>query len=175
MSETPAPVVSYRLATEADFPIMMELYTKLNTFFYSFDYHLPQPENVGQLWLDSFKRTLGKFTNAWVAELDGRVVGFILCRIKRVPAYMGGVLVGELSDMWIVEDARRLGVGDTLVRTAIEWLRTQQVHSIEIQVLQNNEASWRIFERMGFLVEFRVARLLWDQYIPAQPRKPDHA
>ena len=26
--------VSYRLATEDDFPILMEMYSKLNTFFY---------------------------------------------------------------------------------------------------------------------------------------------
>jgi hypothetical protein len=25
----------------------------------------------------------------------------MLCRLKRIPVYMGGVLVGELSDMWI--------------------------------------------------------------------------
>lgn len=89
----------------------------------------------------------------------------MLCRIKRVPPHMGGVLVGELSDMWIIPEARRLGIGDRLSRQALAWLREQGVHSVEIQVLRDNEASWKLYDRMGFQLEFRVGRLLWDEYI----------
>lgn len=165
MSEETTPVVQFRLATEADFPVLMEFYTKLNTYFYQMGYRLPHPDNVGEVWLDSFRRTLGKFSRVDIAEIDGRVVGFMLCRIKRVPAYMGGVLVGELSDMWIEADARRLGIGDKLSRLALNWLREQGVHSVEIQVLRDNEASWKLYDRMGFKLEFRVGRLLWEDYI----------
>ena len=157
--------VSYRTASEADFPILMEFYGKLNIFFYSVGYRLPHPENTGEVWLDSFRRTLGRFSNVFVAEMDNQVVGFMLCRLKRVPAYMGGVMVGELSDMWIESSARRMGIGDELSRLAINWMRQQGAHSIEIQVLKDNEASWKLYERMGFQLEFRVGRLLWDDYI----------
>jgi ribosomal protein S18 acetylase RimI-like enzyme len=165
MTEPQTPTVDYRLTTEGDFPIITEMYTLLNDHFYKTGYRLPRPENVAQAWLESFQRTLGRFSQSYIAEIDGRVAGFILCRVKRVPLYFGGVLVGELSDMWIVPEARRLGIGDKLVRLAIEWERQQGVHSIEIQVLLENEASWRIFDRMGFKPEFRGARLVWDEYI----------
>ena len=98
-------------------------------------------------------------------EVDGKVVAYILCRIKRVPQYMGGVLVGELSDEWVEAEVRRLRIGDRLCRIALEWLREQQVHSVEIQVLNSNEASWRMLSRLGFQQEFRVGRLVWDEYI----------
>jgi ribosomal protein S18 acetylase RimI-like enzyme len=160
----PQPVVTYRLATEADSPIIKEFYTLLNQHFYSLGYRLPHPENVGEAYLESFRRTLGKFSNAWVAEVDGRVVAYILCRVKRVPQYMGGVMVGELSDEWVEADVRRLRIGDRLCRIALEWLREQGVHSVEIQVLNNNEASWKMLNRMGFEQEFRVGRLVWDEY-----------
>jgi ribosomal protein S18 acetylase RimI-like enzyme len=78
---------------------------------------------------------------------------------------MGGVLVGELSDMWIDSTARRMGIGDKLSRLAIDWMRQQGAHSIEIQVLKDNEASWKLYERMGFQLEFRVGRLIWDDYV----------
>jgi ribosomal protein S18 acetylase RimI-like enzyme len=164
--------VQYRLVQETDFPILVGFYERLNTFFYQVGYRLPHPENVGQVWLDSFRRTLGRFSNVFIAEIAGedgqpKVVGFMLCRIKRVPATMGGVLVGELSDMWIEAEARRLGIGDKLSRLAIDWMREQGAHSIEIQVLKDNEASWKLYERMGFQLEFRVGRLLWDDYKPA--------
>jgi ribosomal protein S18 acetylase RimI-like enzyme len=157
--------VSYRSATEADFPVITEMYALLNTYFYQMGYRLPHPENVGELWLDSFKRTLGRFSNVFIAEAESRVVGFMLCRLKRVPSYMGGVMVGELSDMWIDSSARRMGIGDKLSRLALDWMRSQGAHSVEIQVLKDNEASWKLYERMGFQLEFRVGRLLWDEYI----------
>ena len=156
--------VSYRTAVEADFPTLKEMYTLLNNFFYSAGYRLPQPENIGDTWLASFQRTLGRFSNVFIAEREDEVVGFMLCRLKRVPAYMGGVLVGELSDMWIDSSARRLGIGDRLSRLAMDWMREQGADSIEIQVLRDNEASWKLYERMGFQLEFRVGRLLWEDY-----------
>ena len=157
-------MLTYRTATEEDFPTLAAMYARLNAYFYEMGYRLPHPENVGQVWLDSFRRTLGRFSQVFVAEMDGEVVGFMLCRVKRVPAHMGGVLVGELSDMWIVEKARRKGIGDKLSRLALDWLRGQGVHSVEIQVLRDNEASWKLYERMGFQLEFRVGRLLWEEY-----------
>ncbi|GAB4523899.1 MAG: hypothetical protein Fur0018_07000 [Anaerolineales bacterium] len=162
-------MLTYRTAVESDFPTLVEMYAQLNTYFYGMGYRLPHPENVGQVWLDTFRRTLGRFSQVFVAEMEGEVVGFMLCRVKRVPAHMGGVLVGELSDMWIVEKARRMGIGDKLSRLALDWLRAQDVHSVEIQVLRDNEASWKLYERMGFQLEFRVGRLLWDEYQNEQP------
>jgi RimJ/RimL family protein N-acetyltransferase len=47
----------------------------------------------------------------------------------------------------------------------MDWMREQGAHSIEIQVLKDNEASWKLYERMGFKLEFRVGRLLWDEYV----------
>ena len=165
MSAASQPAVSYREASPDDFPVLVDWYTQLNNFFYRLGYRLPQPENVGQVWLESFQRTLGRFSNVFIAEVAGKAVGFMLCRLKRLPAHMGGVLVGELSDMWIEAEARRLGIGDQLSRLALDWLRAHGAHSVEIQVLKANEASWKLYERMGFQLEFRVGRLLWDEYI----------
>lgn len=157
--------IVYRPVQDTDIPIILDMYVKLHNFFYEYGYQLPPPKDVKQAYLNSFQRTLGRFTNIWVAEIGGEVVGYILVRVKRVPEYMGGVLVGELSDMWIVPEARRLGIGDRLVRIGIEWFRELGVHSIEIQVLWENMASWGIFEKMGFKPEYRAARLMWDNYI----------
>ena len=158
--------VSYREANDSDFPIMKQQYTLLNQHFHQFGYRLPVPENVGEVWLDTFKRTLGKFSMVYVAEYSGKVVGFLLARIKRLPPYMGGLPVGELSDEWIEPEVRRLGVGAHLCHMGLEWLRNQKVHSVEIQVLNGNEASWNMLSGMGFKQEFRVGRMYWDEYIP---------
>lgn len=168
MTSTSTSNIIYRAVEEKDFPVLKGMYKKLNQYFYKIGYRLPHPENVGDVWLDSFQRILGKFSNVFIAEMDGSVVGFMLCRIKSVPKYMGGVLVGELSDMWIESDARRMGVGDRLSRLAMDWLRSQGVHSVEIQVLRDNQASWKMYEKMGFQLEYRAGRLLWDEYIESE-------
>jgi ribosomal protein S18 acetylase RimI-like enzyme len=154
-----------RLGTEEDFPVIAGMYEKLDAYFRTLNLRLPEPEDVQQTWLDSFRRTLGTFSIVHIAELDGEVVGFMLSRIKRVPPYWGGVLVGTLSDMWILEKARRMGVGDRLSRLALAWLREHGVHSVEIQVLEDNAASWKLYENMGFKPELRQARLLWNEYV----------
>jgi RimJ/RimL family protein N-acetyltransferase len=158
--------VTYREATESDFPVLAKFYAMLNHYFHQYGYRLPVPENVGEVWLDTFKRTLGKFSIAYVAEYEGKTVGFLLARIKRLPPYMGGLLVGELSDEWIEPEVRRLGAGAHMCHLALDWLRHQEVHSVEIQVLNGNEASWNMLSAMGFKQEFRVGRMYWDEYIP---------
>lgn len=149
-----------RPADEADFSQLAAMYEKLNAYFYEVGYLLPHPENVGEAWLESFRRTLGRFSNVFVAEREGLLLGFILCRLKRLPAFMGGVVVGEVSDVWVEAEARRSGVGQALAQTGVEWMRGQGVHSVEVQVLSGNEASLRFFESLGFKLELRALRLL---------------
>jgi len=155
--------ISYRAAIEADFPALAAMYEKLNAYFYEVGYLLPRPENVGELWLDSFRRTLGRFSNVFVAEQDGRLVGFHLCRLKRLPAYRGGQMAGEVSDVWVEADTRHAGVGEKLVHAGLVWMRQQGVHSVEVQVLSQNEGSLKFFERLGFQPEVRALRFFWEE------------
>jgi hypothetical protein len=106
--------VTYRLGTEEDFPIVKEFYVKLDGVFRHFGLRLPEHEDLGQAYLDSFSRTLGRFSHLIVAEMDGEVVAYGLMRIKRTPPYFGGVMVGEIADAWIEPKARRLGVGEKI-------------------------------------------------------------
>jgi GNAT superfamily N-acetyltransferase len=156
--------VIYRLATQDDLPVIAGMYTQMDQFFRGFSYRFPEVENIGEAWVDSFRRTLGRFSVVYIAELDGAVVGFMLGRVKRVAPYLGGVLVGELSDMWVEPAARRLGVGKELSLITMKWLADQGVHSIEIQILEGNEPIWRLYEKMGFKPELRQIRMLREDF-----------
>lgn len=157
--------VSYREVRPDDLSELGVMYAELHSYFYEIGYRLPQPDNVGEAWLESFRRTLGRFSNVFIAELDGEIAGFMLCRIKRLPPHMSGELAGELSDMWIIPAARRLGIGHKLSRLAINWLWEQGAGSVEIQILRDNEASLKLYERMGFQVEYRLVRLFREDDI----------
>lgn len=162
--ESSASQVLYRPAVEADFPAVAAMYSKLDALLRQHTYTFPAVDNVGMLWLDMFRRTLGRFSVLYVAEYEGEVVGFIVARVKRVPEYLGGVMVGELKDMWVEYPVRRLGIGEKLLRLAIEWCRAQQVYSIETQVLIGNEPIIKLIETLGMKKELYQLRLSWEDY-----------
>jgi ribosomal protein S18 acetylase RimI-like enzyme len=154
------PEVIYRLGEENDLAGSAGLYEQVDAAYRSYAYRFPEIENVGQAWLESFHRTLGRFSVLYVAEMNGQIVGFTLGRIKRAPPYRGGVLIGEISDIWVEPQARKLGVGEHLTQLAVDWLIGQNVHSVEAQILDGNEPSWKLFDKLGFQSELRQVRLL---------------
>ena len=154
--------VALRPAEAADFPRLIEMYERLNDYYYQVGYRLPRPEDVGQAWVESFQRTLGRFSNVFVAVAGDSLAGMILCRVKRLPQHMGGMMVGEISDIWVEPAFRRERLGEHLVEYGLDWLRRQGVHSVEIQVLSGNESAWRFFEGLGFELEYRAARLILE-------------
>lgn len=156
--------VNYRLAVEADLPAVAAMYDKLDQLLRQHPYHFPEVENVGTLWLDIFRRTLGRFSVVYLAEYENEIVGFILARVKRVPEYLGGVMVGELKDMWVEHKVRRLGIGEKLLRLAIEWCRDQNVHSLEAQILVGNEPIIKLVNSLGMTPELYQMRLTWENY-----------
>ena len=156
--------VTYREGIEADFPIVISMYNNVDQFLRDYTYSFPEVENVGELWLEMFRRTLGRFSILYVAEHQGQVVGFIVARIKRVPEYLGGVMVGELKDMWVDPEVRRLGIGEKLLRMAIEWCKGQKVYSVEAQILLGNEPIIKLVEYLGMKKELFQFRLSWGDY-----------
>ncbi len=156
--------VIYREATEADFPAVEAMYAKLDELLRQYTYAFPAVENVGHLWLEMFRRTLGRFSVLYVAEVEGQVVGFIVARVKRVPEYLGNVMVGELKDMWVEKPVRRLGIGEKLLRLAIEWCRAQNVYSVEAQILLGNEPIIKLVEYLGMKKELYQFRMSWEGY-----------
>jgi len=156
--------VIYREAVEADYPAVIQMYDELDKFLRKFTYSFPEVENVGELWFDTFRRTLGRFSGLYVSEYHGEVVGFIIARVKRVPAYLGGVMVGELKDMWVKPEVRRFGIGEKLLRLAIEWCHRQDVHSLEAQILLGNDPIIELVQYLGMKPELYQMRMHWGDY-----------
>ena len=151
-----------RPAEQDELAEIARMYADLDAHYRQFPYHFARIEDLGQAWLDSFRRTLGRYSQLFVAELDGRIVGFSLGRLKRVAPYLGGFLVGEISDVWVQPDARRLHIGEVLNLQAIAWLGSQGAESIEVQVLEGNEPIQHLYRKLGFQPELRQLRLTME-------------
>jgi ribosomal protein S18 acetylase RimI-like enzyme len=149
-----------RLMRPEDLPAIEALWTQYDSYHHSLGLAFPQPEQAAAAWRASFERTLGRFSYVWVAEKDSIVAGFLLARLKRTPAFLGGVLIGEISDLYVSDSLRGQKVGSRLAAAAIETLRAQRVHSIEVQVLQRNTGALAFWQKQGFGVELTQVRLL---------------
>lgn len=160
--------IEFREAREEDFPIVTEMYEKMDTYLRRWSYTLPKVEHAGQKWLETYKRTLGRFSVIYVAEVNKSVVAFISARLKQTPPYLGGVVVGELMDIWVEPEFRQFGIGEKLTRTAIDWMKSKGAHSVEVQILVDNQPSLNMVKNLGMQPELLQLRLHWENYPPEE-------
>jgi len=86
-----------------------------------------------------------------VAELDGRVVGYI--RLKPPTPLPENAHVIQVQGLAVHPDARRHGVAASLLDAAEETLRKRGIRKLTLRVLSTNQAAIRLYERHGFLRE----------------------
>jgi ribosomal protein S18 acetylase RimI-like enzyme len=85
---------------------------------------------------------------AWMAlDEDGAIRGHIDLRARPERAAAHRCLLG----MGVHRDARRQGLGERLLDTALAWARTQPgLDWVDLEVLSNNAPARRLYERCGF-------------------------
>jgi RimJ/RimL family protein N-acetyltransferase len=85
----------------------------------------------------------------WVAEEDGRLVGFLAAfggnfRRNRHSAY---IVIG------ILQAFTGRGLGKQLFMEIEKWARRQGIHRLELTVMAHNERGVRLYRKMGFEME----------------------
>ena len=107
-----------------------------------------------------------------VAELDGRVVGYI--RLKPATKLPENAHVIQIQGLAVHPDARRHGAAAGLLDAAEETLRDRGIRKLTLRVLGTNEAAIRLYERHGFvregtlLEEFRINGRFVDDVMMAK-------
>jgi ribosomal protein S18 acetylase RimI-like enzyme len=80
---------------------------------------------------------------AFVAEDDGRLVGFALARTT--PA-----TVVRLTDLYVVPEARRQGVATALIRAVLAACGDRGMETVDLEVGAANSAARAAYHRFGF-------------------------
>src|SRR5215470_3322310 len=86
-----------------------------------------------------------------VAELDGRVAGYI--RLKPPTHLPENGHVMQVQGLAVHPDARRRGVAAGLLDAAEETLRGRGTRKLTLRVLSTNQAAICLYERQGFVRE----------------------
>jgi GNAT superfamily N-acetyltransferase len=82
----------------------------------------------------------------WVGEVDGFVVGHLLCYLQRRRA--GDPTQLLLYEIGVRDDRRRRGVGRALVAAMEEWMKAAGVESV--WVLADNDEAEAFYAACGF-------------------------
>jgi GNAT superfamily N-acetyltransferase len=83
-----------------------------------------------------------------VAELDGRVIGFI--HVHSTVDYYRRRPHGHVADLVVAEGSEGLGVATRLLAEAEEWARKQGFDWLSISVFGENERAAGLYEHHGF-------------------------
>ncbi|MGQ9641503.1 MAG: ribosomal protein S18-alanine N-acetyltransferase [Candidatus Bathycorpusculaceae bacterium] len=111
------------------------------------------PENYGDyFFMDLYNRFPETFI---VAEENGEVVGYIMCRMELGLSNFGfGGLVkkGHIVSIAVLPAYRRKGVGEALVKKAIEGMKFYNAKQCFLEVRVTNTPAINLYQKLGFQV-----------------------
>jgi len=160
MNEQPARNAVIRPATREDFAAVEPLWVGLYQHQKDHGMLLAVSPSSFKDWAAAMTAVLGRFTCLFVAEREGRPIGFLAGRIRSLPPYFGGFPVGFISEVFVDETYRGKGIGRLLVAAAIEWFHAQKVWRIELQVLVGNTGARKVYRDLGWKEE--LVQMVWD-------------
>lgn len=94
--------------------------------------------------------------NSFAILLGGKNTGFVVIDSEtgRVAAY-GGMLVvldeGQITNIATHPDYRRMGLGEKVVRSLLEYAEAEGLKIISLEVRESNSAAITLYEKLGFL------------------------
>jgi L-amino acid N-acyltransferase YncA len=147
-----------RDAIPGDLPPVGAAWLQLQEYHRSLGLAFDLPPDAAEKWLDSFQRTLGRFSFLWVIGPPGKINAFVLARVKQSPAYLGSVQVGEISELYVDDSLRGSGAGKLLAETALNKFRELKVHSVEVQVQSGNHGGLAFWLRQGLQQDLTLVR-----------------
>ena len=88
-----------------------------------------------------------------VYEYNRNIVGFILLQAKTRPDF-DFIIPGKycyIMDIIVTEKHRGKGLGTALMNSAKDWAKEQNCNFVNLDVLVNNSAAIRLYNKLGFI------------------------
>ena len=105
----------------------------------------------GKSWRQQIAESIAKSMSresvtTFIAELDGKVVGYAEAMITRDPPSEVGVIGHNAVD----PDCRGRGIGTALIARVVEFLKGRGARVLKVITLVADEPVRRIYEKLGF-------------------------
>ena len=101
----------------------------------------------------------------YVAEVDGRVVGYVMSRVERGLSNhkpLSVVKKGHIVSIAVLPEYRRRGIGRALMTHSLEGLREYGAEECYLEVRVSNTAAINLYKSLGFEMVRVVKRYYLD-------------
>jgi dTDP-4-amino-4,6-dideoxy-D-galactose acyltransferase len=142
------PECPVRLVRPADLDVLRKIAGEcyhLTRFYYDDCFPLQASARLYQTWIE--KSVQGYADRVFVAELQGRPVGYLTCHLH------DGGKSGVIGLVGIEQENRGSGVGNSLVYTALQWFAGHACAHVSVVTQGRNIAAQRLYQRNGFLTK----------------------
>lgn len=103
----------------------------------------------------------------WIAELDGRPVGCVMCVRDEAPA------TARLRLLLVEPDARGLGIGDRLVTAVVDFARGVGYRDLVLWTNDVLSSARRIYQRHGFVLATEKPHRSFGKHLTGQDWRLD--
>jgi len=138
---------------DKDTPSLRNCLIELQEFERRVDARMPAGEEIADAYMsDMFLQCAMSTGTIFVAELDGRVVGFatLLSQCSSGELDDGDLEFALLSDIVVREDCRGQGIGRQLLESVEEQAREDGARWLRVSVLARNQLARQHYESAGF-------------------------
>lgn len=86
----------------------------------------------------------------WIARSGGEPAGYVVLTIRFTMEHGG--FSGQVDDLYVQPDHRRLGVGRSLLEALASECRARHCKALQVEVASTNDAALALYERCGMRV-----------------------
>ena len=142
-----------RFAKDSDLPALGQLGVLLMETHYRFDqkrFMAPRGDSAqGYAWFLRSQLHEGDAV-VFVAERAGVIVGYVYAALEPISWKELRDAAGFIHDVVVEDSSRRLGIANSLVEAAIDWLRAHGAPRVMLWTAEQNPAAQSLFSRLGF-------------------------
>lgn len=143
--------VTARPATRNDVPELGRLYGALTEEMTALSSLWPLADGVADPVDEALSAMVTNPENvAFVGEIDGVPVGFLVARIEPMLPQAEGGKIGAIRLIFVDHEAREVGVGEAMLSAAMEVLAARGVSVFDAHVLPGHRLVKNFFEAGGF-------------------------
>ena len=142
----------------AQWPRLGDLFDEMYAHFARHGLRVPLAPEGRAEWLRAVAAGAGKTHHVIGGFAEGRLVGFVHCSLRLLPAYLGAGLAGSIDHVYVTPSQRRHGLARALVVQAEAWLASRHAATVELQVLVGNTDGIGFWKAAGYEPELLQMR-----------------
>jgi GNAT superfamily N-acetyltransferase len=138
-------------AREKHIPEIVELWEEFAHFHEPFDPRYPMKDDLRTGYEIHLREVMAaKDTRVLAALEQGKLVGYAIAQIRKSTPVWRREKYGYIDEMAVTAACRRGGIGTQLLKSILDWFRSENLDMIELSVAAKNKVGYSFWRKHGF-------------------------